>query len=248
MKRLAVVLALLIAVPLGRPGLTADDGMIVDLSSHVVEIDSRFTGETLIMFGSIAERGDIIALVRGPEGDIAVRRKERTAGLWLNRDSITFAGVPQFYAVVATAPIELLLPEEVREAREIGIDQLKLMPASAASDQEVETFRLALVRDRVRDDLYLDQRESINLIDGRLFRVNLALPAHVPTGGYQVDILLVRDGAIIAERSTPLAVVKSGLSAEVFAFAHDQRIAYAAIAVAAALLAGWLGYVLFRKV
>ncbi|MBM3482204.1 MAG: hypothetical protein FJX66_02765 [Alphaproteobacteria bacterium] len=248
MKRLGLLIALIVVVLAGRPAWTADSDLTVDLSSHVVEIDSRFTGATLTMFGAISGPGDLVAVVRGPASDIAVRRKERTVGLWLNRDSMTFMQAPQYYAVVATAPVDRLLPADLRAAREIGVDQLRLQPAANNNDGEVVSFRDALVRQRTRDGLYLDQRSTVSVIDGRLFRVTLNLPAHVPTGPYRVDIMLVRDGAIVAERATPLSVVKSGLSAEISGFAHEHRFAYAAIAVAAALLAGWLGYVLFRKV
>lgn len=248
MTRLVLFVALIGVALIGRPAWAADGDLTVDLSSHVVEIDSRFTGATLIMFGAISAPGDLVAVVRGPASDIAVRRKERTVGLWLNRDSMTFAQAPQYYAVVATAPIDRLLPEEVRAKREIGVDQLRLQAKAQGDGTEVAAFRDALVRQRTRDDLYIDQKARVSLIDGRLFRVSLYLPAHVPTGPYRVDIMLVRDGTIVAERTTPLSVVKSGLSAEISGFAHEHRFAYAAIAVAAALLAGWLGYVLFRKV
>lgn len=248
MRRLGLILGLILAISTARPLGASDGDLTVDLSSHVVEIDSRFTGATLIMFGAISGPGDLVAVVRGPASDIAVRRKERTVGLWLNQDSMTFAQAPQYYAVVATAPIDRLLPKDVRASREIGVDMLRLQPAAGEDSADASIFRDALVRERVREALYLDQRTTVSVIDGRLFRVTLNLPAHVPTGPYRVDILLVRNGAIIAERTTPLAVVKSGLSAEIFSFAHDQRAAYAAIAVVAALLAGWLGYVLFRKI
>jgi len=248
MKRLARLLALMVLALAARPAAAAEDGLYVDLSSHVIEIGSRFSGASLIMFGAVTAPGDIVVVVRGPESDIAVRRKARSAGLWLNRDSMTFVRVPQFYAVAATAPLDHLLPDAVRAVRQIGIDRLALKPAKDEAQQEVSVFRSALIREREREALYLDQIEAVSFIDTNLFRVNLELPADVPTGRYQVEIFLVRNSAIVAERTTPLSVIKTGLSAEVYDFAHNNGIGYAAIAVAAALLAGWLGYALFRKV
>jgi hypothetical protein len=61
-------------------------------------------------------------------------------------------------------------------------------------------------------------------------------------------VLLVEDGRIAAARTTPLIVSKIGVAARLFVFAHREAAAYAGIAIVAALLAGWLGYVIFRKV
>ncbi|MBT6442655.1 MAG: hypothetical protein HOK61_09545 [Alphaproteobacteria bacterium] len=54
--------------------------------------------------------------------------------------------------------------------------------------------------------------------------------------------------APLCRKTTPLIVEKSGFSADVWAFANGSEGLYALIAIAAALMAGWLGSVMFRKV
>jgi uncharacterized protein (TIGR02186 family) len=250
MTRLAGALALVLAVLIVTP-VPAEEGgqdLFVDLSSHRIEIGSRFVGTSVIMFGAVGAPGDVIVVVRGPRADVVVHRKARSAGLWLNADSMEFADVPQYYALATTRPLDRLLPERVRAERQIGVDELVLSPRVVQGGQEVALFREALVRERVRGGLYSGQAGAISFIDARLFRASLDLPAQVPIGSYRVEVLLVRDGVIVAERTTPLVVTKTGLSAEVFDFAHTNGAAYAGIAIVVALLAGWLGYALFRKV
>ena len=242
---LTVMVVLLgLAAPLGA----ADEKLVVDLSTHRIEIDSRFTGTEVIMFGAIKSAGDVVVVVRGPGETVAVRRKERSAGLWLNRDSIKFAEVPLYYAYAASKPVELILPEALRKERQIGLDQLTLVPMIFAAADTLKQSRDALLRERERHALYFEQVGVITFIDANLFRVSLAFPARIPTGDYRVEVLLVDKGRIIAERTTPLIVARVGLAAQLFDFAHRQAAAYAAIAIAAALLAGWLGYIVFRKV
>lgn len=231
-----------------RPLGAAEESLVVDLSTHNIEIDSRFTGEEVIMFGATKSAGDVVVVVRGPSGPVAVRRKERWAGFWFNEETIEFADVPLYYAYAASAPVERILPEALRKERQIGVEQLKLMPRTAAGEETIRVSRDALVRERVRHALYTEQAGVITFIDANLFRVSLDFPASIPTGPYQVDVLLVDRGRIIAERTTPLVVTKIGAAAQLFDFAHRQAAAYAAIAIAAALLAGWLGYIVFRKV
>ena len=248
MKRLLWLLFLLISVPLARPAAAAGESIYVDLSSHLIEIGSRFTGASVIMFGTTSSPGDVVVVVRGPSKSVVVRRKEQSAGFWFNRDSVTFLNAPQFYALAATAPVERVLPEAVRTERQIGVDKLALQPDEVVEPAALEAFRSAFVRERVRHALYPAQAGEVSFIDAKLFRVSLNFPAEVPTGAYDVEVLFVKNGKIVAARTTPLVVAKTGLAARVFAFAHHNSYAYAAIAVMAALLAGWLGYVLFRKV
>ncbi len=248
MRRGLGLALLLIGLAAARPLGAAEEKLVVDLSTHKIEIDSRFTGKEVIMFGATKSAGDVIVVVRGPNGSLAVRRKERSAGFWFNEDSVEFGDVPLYYTYAASAPVERILPEALRAERQIGVDYLKLAPRSAEREETIGASRAALVRERVRHALYAEQAGVITFIDANLFRVSLVFPASIPTGPYQVDVLLVDQGRIVAERTTPLVVTKIGAAAQLFDFAHRQSAAYAAIAIAAALLAGWLGYIVFRKI
>ncbi len=248
MKRVLGLISLIVCLGLAGPVGAAGEKLVVDLSTHQIAIDSRFTGAEVIMFGATKSAGDVVVVVRGPGDSVAVRRKERSAGLWFNSDSVEFADVPLYYTYAASRPVEEILPEALRRERQIGLDQIVLVPKTDASGDMIQSSREALLRERVRHALYSEQAGVITFIDANLFRVSLAFPASIPTGDYRVDVFLVDQGRIIAERTTPLAVTKIGVGGQLFDFAHRQAAAYAAIAIAAALLAGWLGYVVFRKV
>jgi hypothetical protein len=69
----------------------------------------------------------------------------------------------------------------------------------------------------------------------------------VPTGSYDIRVLLIRDGEIASAQTVPLQVSKSGIDALVYEFAHRQSAAYGLIAILGALLAGWIAHLVFRK-
>src|SRR5690606_20184056 len=98
----------------------ADAPLITDLSSHLIAITSSFTGTELLLFGAIDEPGDIIVVVRGPVSNAVVRRKGRTLGLWLTERSVSFDGVPGYYAVVSNKPLEEIAPEPLLQRLQIG--------------------------------------------------------------------------------------------------------------------------------
>ena len=77
-------------------GPARGEGIVADLSNHLIAISSGFTGASVVLFGATEGKGDIIAVVRGPERELTVRRKGKVAGIWVNAESVTFTNVPSF--------------------------------------------------------------------------------------------------------------------------------------------------------
>ena len=73
------------------------------------------------------------------------------------------------------------------------------------------------------------------------------LGAHVPTGDYVVEALLMVDGEVLSTRQAALNIEKAGFSADISTFARTDEALYGVIAIALALVAGWLGSFAFRK-
>ena len=89
--------------------------------------------------------------------------------------------------------------------------------------------------------------DSVSFIGDRLFRTSFTFPSTVPTGIYNVDVYLVRDGKIVDAQSFPLLVNRAGFSADIYNFAHRNGAAYGVIAVLTALLFGWIAHLAFRR-
>src|SRR5271154_4365655 len=85
------------------------EGLVADLTSHLIAITTGFTGASVVLFGAIDGPGDVIVAVRGPEREMTVRRKTRVAGIWVNTQQVTFANLPSFYAVAASRPMADIL-------------------------------------------------------------------------------------------------------------------------------------------
>ncbi len=244
---LLVLLALL--VPLALLAAPARAGpMVADLSSHLIAIDSGFTGSEVLLYGALDGEGDVIVVVTGPEESVTVRRKDRVVGIWMNRESMQFDGVPAFYTVAASRPLAEIAEPALLALHRIGIDALDIRPAGEYPPEQVAPFREALVRNRVRDGLYTADLGDVSFLGGRLFRTLLKFPANVPTGTYRAEVLLFRGGEVISAEATPLFVNKTGFQAEVNYFAHELPAYYGIAAILLALFAGWLAAVVFRKV
>ena len=130
--------------------------LVADLSKHLVAITTGFTGSDVLVFGALESKGDVVVVVQGPPADVVVRRKGRVSGIWVNRDSLTFAGAPAFYAIAATGPLAKIVPDVIARQEQIGLDYLRLRPAEGevARAEDVKAFRAALLRLRSQAQLY----------------------------------------------------------------------------------------------
>lgn len=249
MNRLAA--SLLCALFLVTAALPAEaKELVIDLSKSVVAITTGFEGSDLLLFGAAEGEGDVVVVVSGPQSDETVRRKERVAGVWVNRDEMVFDQVPGFYAIASNRPIDEFMSKEMRADFRIGVEYMELQPRGERrqrSEEEVKAFRQALIRNRQRQGLYGDYQGSVIFLGNRLFRSQLNFPVNVNVGTYGVDVYLVRNGKVATIETTLLTVRKFGFEADVYAFAHRQSMSYGIFAIVIAALAGWLAGAVFRK-
>lgn len=222
--------------------------LVADLSDHFVAITAGFTGTDVLLFGALDEAGDLAVVVRGPEENVVVRRKDRFVGVWANSDELVFESVPTFYALAANKPLGDLAPRPVLERNQIGLRNIRFNTAQAdLTEVEKSRFLDAFIRLQKRQRLYSDEIGSVTFMTGRLFRTRLEFPSNVPVGVYTVQVFLIRDGEVISAQTTPLNIDRTGIGAEIFLFAHRHAAAYGALAILSALVAGWLGGQIFKR-
>ena len=211
-------------------------------------ITSGFVGVDVLLFGTVDEPGDIVVVVRGPERAQPVLRKSNVAGLWINTARMTFESAPAFYFIASNRPLEEIAEPSVLSANQFGVAHLQLgLPPGRAGGRAAQEWREALIRNKQRQGLYVREPAGISILGQRLFRTSVHLPSNVPPGLYRAETYVLQDGQVVAAQTTPLSISKLGMEADLFSFAHEQPAAYGAIAVLAALMAGWLAHLLFRR-
>jgi uncharacterized protein (TIGR02186 family) len=237
------------SLPPSVPSTPGMPELIVDLSQPRVSITSAFQGESLLLFGMFDPPGEIVVVVQGPAARETVLRKERFLGLWLNTGRQQFDDVPAYYFIAASAPLQRLL------ARATGGEILSLddrlatiRPVRQRSPARLAEFRQGLVEVKRREDLYPANFGHITVQASRLFRAELPFPSRLPEGVYDVRAYLLRDGKIVAAVSRPLPVGKVGFSAQLAGWSVDEGPLYGLGAIALALVLGWLGGAVMRRI
>jgi len=240
-------LARALALVLALWPLAAHADIVADLSSHSIAITTGFTGASVVLFGATDGPGDVIVVVRGPEREQTVWRKGKIAGIWANAESVTFANVPSFYAVASSKPLDDAISAATAAFYRIGVSNLKFEPKSTVASERARVFTDALIAVQKNAGVFVPNQIKISFLGERLFRATFNFPANIPTGVYLVQVLLVRDKDVVGGQTTPLVVSKVGVDAAVSDFAHRNALAYGAIAVGMAAMAGWLASLPFRN-
>ncbi len=251
MKRRPIIATLcliagVMGVQMGEPREARAKSLVAALSDPLIEINLGFSGADLLLFGT-AEEGDVVVVVQGPPEDVVVRRKGRVGGIWINRRSVTFAGVPGYYAVSATNSLAVIASPKVLAEHAIGAGHLVFETAENLTPGETAAFHDAVVRNMEREGLYHAEKGTISVIGETLFKTRIEFPAGAPAGTYSVDVHLFRDGELVESQSTPLFVAKSGIERAVFELAHEQPALYGIIAIIIAVAGGWFAAAVFRR-
>jgi uncharacterized protein (TIGR02186 family) len=254
---LATLSVALAALALATPA--AAERVIASVSNHRVQVSSSFTGEELVLFGSIEHtpndperRGgyDLIATVSGPRQNLETFRRDRVLGIWVNVDSRVFDNVPAYLAVLANRPLDMITNAEALRRLQLGLANVVLLQRAAvtiADSSLDDPFRLNFLKLRQKQQLYREATNGITFLTPTLYRATIPLPAESPTGDYEVDVRLFADGAPIARTTSAFEVYKTGIEQVVTSAARDHSFVYGLTTAMMALLTGWLASIVFRR-
>ncbi|MEO1328318.1 MAG: TIGR02186 family protein [Pseudomonadota bacterium] len=233
-----------------------EEQLLSDSAQTEVAINATFAGSELFIYGAIArnrflEEGDrppdIIIVVRGPSSPVVVRKKDRVAGLWMNREAIRIASAPSYYAVASTRPVPIMLQPREDATYRITLDKAIVIAGLPTSAQDPEEFRQALIRLRRARGLYRDDGAVVTLTGGTLYQTRLKLPADIVEGDYEVRVYLVRDREVRDQTRIQLPVRKIGVERLMFTAAQETPLLYGFLSLLSALIAGFGASELFKR-
>jgi uncharacterized protein (TIGR02186 family) len=249
MKAPLLVLALLLAAPSAR---AQSEAVALDTSTREISIAPDFDGAEITVFGAVdnsrqatktAGYYDIIVVVRGPAETIVARRKDPVFGIWVNRGAREFDRVPSFYGILSNRPIGEIADQETLNRFDIEFDATPLDAMRVPPD----VYETALLRLKQKQGMYVKEPDSVVFLSRSLFRATLHFPVQVLEGTYTAQIYLFHAGKLLSWDTSLLEVRKTGIERWLHTMASNQPWTYGILSVAVAVLAGFLGWSLFRR-
>jgi len=232
--------------------------LVLSLSNERVQIASNFVGENLVLFGvvepdpgkTLRNDYDLVVTVAGPREIMRTRRKQRVLGIWVNVGSREFVRVPSYLAVLSSRPVAQIANVDTLRRLQLGLDNFLLtqrIGSDLGDTVREDPFRAAFVRLQSEHGLYRQAGDAVKFLTPSVFRVVIPLPANVPTGPFSVDVELFAGGAMIAQSTAALEVIKTGVEQYVADAAGNNGLLYGLLTTLMALLTGWIASVVFRR-
>jgi len=236
--------------------------LVTGLSHETIYITSDFTGTDLVVFGTInnmqelpSPQGEdttmddygIIVVIEGPAEPGVVRKKQRTAGIWVNRDSIGYATIPASYLMMTSQKPDNEGLQNTLKALKIGLEYTPFGKAeSNTALNDPEDFRKAIVRLKMKNGLYRESN-GVKFLGDNLFRAQFKIPALIPVGTHTVHSYLVVDGKPVSHSRHVIQITKTGFEQLMFDFSRQYGYLYGVFCVILAMVTGWMSSVIFRR-
>lgn len=236
--------------------------LVTGLSHESIYITSDFTGTDLFVFGTINNlqehakasedrptmgHYDIVVVIEGPIHKRTVRKKDRTLGIWINRDSIGFDQIPDSYLMMTSKLHDEKALNYTLKNNRIGIENISF-EASVINTftTSPRDFREAVIRLKREDGLYW-QGEGVSFLADNLFRARFRIPALIPVGTHKVHSHLFENNKLVSKSSHTVEITKTGFEQLMFDFSRDFGYLYGIMCVVLAIMTGWLSGLIFRR-
>ncbi len=229
--------------------------VIAALDQNRIAITSGFDGTEIFVYGAIARDRlpgpldadiGVLVLISGPSEPVVVRRKQRTLGIWINRDMEVIDAAPSYYAIATSGALYDTISHTEDLRGRISLDNALRFVGARSAGAARDAFLDAVVRLRRDAGLYVIAPHGVEVIEGTLFNARFALPANIVEGVYNARVLLTRERAVVDAFDAQIDVEKAGIERWLFDMARERPLLYGLMAIAVALSAGLAASEAFR--
>lgn len=245
MRRICLIILAIISF-LTLPTKSWSAPIISGISTNEINIDTKFNGTDILLFGAKDDFGNIVIAVRGPKKNFLVTRKENFFGIWHNGKRVKIKDSYSYYSLFSNLG-DSNLGDDLMSELELGESNLEFHTSLDVDEKDKNEFQIQLVDNFEKNKLYLNSFEGIEFLDETLFKVILKFPKNIARGVYSVEIYLLNDNSLSSFQTIPIYVNQVGVSAKILDFAYNQAFLYGLLSITIALVVGWLANYLFVR-
>jgi len=235
----------------GAYGQTSPIGIDV-IQPKTIRIGSFFSGGKVTV-RAVVPFGDKVALrLLGPREDLALMKKGRVGGLWMNVEQIHFQNLPKVYLLWTSEKLASL--EAGGGLKTMPLDYISFLSGTLESKNRKEEPLLLneLIKLKEADNLYRIVEGTVRikpLGKGVWDQADavLELPSKIYPGTYALELIAFKEGKGTLLHSSPIVVKLVGFPALVSNLALQKGLLYGILAVIIATFSGLLIGIVFTS-
>lgn len=227
----------------------AERELAVATSIEQVDVNIRYHGEQIQLFGEVQPGADVLIKVISPLETVKVRKKGRVLGfLWMNVKQAEISNVPGSYQVILSTTLDKLSPALQKKTQIDGrYGFVREMARITPADEDVQSFLDGYIKIKEERKLYAHHEQAVDIIKGRLFRADIQLPSSAPIGEYRLEISTVKGGRLVGHGTATLRVEQTGMQQWITQMARENGWVYGLMAVGVAILSGFGVGLIFKS-
>jgi len=205
-----------------------------------VEIGAQYNGLQMKITGTVPSGSDVILRFTGAKGDLHLWEKGKVFGLlWMNVGKTTIANVPKVYIISTSRPFAELGPAAAQFSMQGLISSVEVKEQATTKEIDIEKELLLL---KTKEGLFSESEQGVRLGEdkagSRTFAAELAIPASLAPGSYNVEAVAVKDGEIVGTTETIVTSNLIGFPAWLSKLAFEKSLLYGIMATVIALVSG----------
>jgi uncharacterized protein (TIGR02186 family) len=225
----------------------ADGAVVFVPETDHVDITTNFAGADVKAYGVIDGPGDLIIKVTGPRQDVTLTREIQWGPLWIGGGKVDVAQAPSLLYLYATKPIASLLSPAEQDKYQLRLEEVRILIEPRLSAKSTDAWRRAFFRLKEKEGRYLEDDHAINVIRDRLVVSDIMIPGDAQTGRYEIETLVVKAGAVVAQDVSHFEVRQTGVERWMWNAARHNAWLFGVVCTLAAMVLGFTLNAVFHR-
>lgn len=228
---------------------TASLASALTVEPNPVLVNATFRGGRIQVSGTTEPGSLVFVAITGSSVEEKLNRKGRLGPLWANVGSLRFSGVPQLCLVASSAPVPKNLDPRVLGEYPLDLEAVvrrsKIEPAKDVALMQREYLRL-----KEAQGVYGQFVGAVKVTTSgqqATYLGSIPWPDKGSAGEYSVEVIHLKQGAVMRHETATLAVKLVGLPGFVSHLAFQKSALYGILSVVIALSVGFVTGLVFKK-
>ncbi len=202
-----------------------------------IPITTSFNGNSVNINGATDIEGNIVFIVSSKKEVHTLTQKVKTDGIWVTKKIAKVDNIPDFYAILTTAPINIDAYKDFRYT--VGAFNAKYNIVYNKTSNSDEYVWRKLVKAKIDNGKYIYNPNAVKRRGRYLFDVSLDLPSNIENGYYDFRAFVETENGLVGFYNELVLIERDGFTKFVYASAINYSVLYAIIVIFISLLIGY---------